>query len=215
MIAGVGGQGVLFISEILGEAALEEGLDVRVAETRGLAQRGGSVFCSVRIGRNLHSPTIMEGSADLIVGLEPLEVLRLLRYAYDETLVVLNKMTIVPSSTCFQRIKYPSMDDILIEISRVSKKTLTIETAVIAARTGNPKTQNSAMLGFISATDRLPLGSEVLKTNIAKASPRHAAANLRAFDLGREEYRKGRYQSSPGCNTAIVRKPLSQATLDR
>ena len=188
MIAGVGGQGVLIISEVLGEAALREGLDVRVAEIHGMAQRGGSVVCSVRIGRNVHSPTIMEGSADLIVGLEPLEVLRLLRYAHSGTLTVLNRVTIVPSSAYLQGIRYPSIDKILGEICRVSKKTFSLDAAEIAAKTGSPGTQNSVMLGFISATDRLPLSSEALKESITKASPRYASANLEAFDLGRKEY---------------------------
>ena len=98
LVTGVGGQGVLFISEILGMAALKEGLDVRVAEIHGMAQRGGSVTCNVRMGKRVYSPTITKGTADLIIGLEPLEVLRLLGYAHDETIVALNMNPIVPSS---------------------------------------------------------------------------------------------------------------------
>ena len=97
VVAGVGGQGVIFLSEILGEAALREGLDARIAEIHGMAQRGGSVTCHVRIGE-VHSPTVMEGSADLIIGFEQLEVLRMLKYANRETLVLLSKTTIVPPS---------------------------------------------------------------------------------------------------------------------
>ncbi len=196
MVAGVGGQGVLFISEVLGEAALEEGLDARVAEIHGMAQRGGSVVCSVRIGENVHAPTIMEGSADLILGLEPLEGLRLLRYASKGTLIVLNKVPIVPSSAPLLGKKYPSLDEILGEVSRVSP-TLTLDAAAIAAKTGNPGSQNSAMLGFVSATDRLPTKTETLKRTIAKASPRYASANLEAFDLGKEEYSKKQTHSPP------------------
>ncbi|MFH0847922.1 MAG: indolepyruvate oxidoreductase subunit beta [archaeon] len=198
MITGVGGQGVLFVSEVLGETALREGLDVRVAEIHGMAQRGGSVVSSVRIGQYIHSPTIIEGGADLIVGLEPLEVLRLLKYAHSQTLTVLNKVAIVPSSAHLQGIRYPSIDEILGELSRVSKRTLTVDAAAIATRTGSQGTQNSVMLGFISATDMLPLSSGALKDNIARASPRYATANLEGFDLGRKEYQNNRNQFPPG-----------------
>ncbi len=189
MVAGVGGQGVLFISEVLGEAALAEGLDARVAEIHGMAQRGGSVVCSVRIGKNVYSPTIMEGTADFILGLELVEVLRLLKYAHSGTLIVLNKVRIVPSSVSLQGIKYPSLEEILNELSRVSNQALTLDAAAIAARTGNPGSQNSVMLGFVSATDRLPISPEALKQEIAEASPRFASVNLQAFDLGKEEYK--------------------------
>ena len=103
LVAGVGGQGVIFLSEVLGEAALAEEFNVRVAEIHGMAQRGGSVTCHVRIGDEVHSPTVLEGCANLIIGFEPLEVLRLLKYANRETRVVLNKTPIVPPSCILGR----------------------------------------------------------------------------------------------------------------
>ena len=187
MVAGVGGQGVLFLSEVLGGAALTDGLNVRVAEIHGMAQRGGSVTCHVRIGDNVHSPTILEGSADLIVGFEPLEVLRLLKYANRETLIILNKIAVVPPSA-YLGVKYPAEDRILKEISRVSEKIMVIDAMYIATKTGNPATQNSAILGFISALKGIPVKPETLKNAIADRSPKkYLDVNLRAFELGREK----------------------------
>lgn len=185
----MGGQGILFLSEVLGEAALKDGLNVRVAEIHGMAQRGGSVTCHVRIGNDVHSPTVLEGSADLIVGFEPLEVLRLLKYANPETLVVLNKTPIVPPST-YLGVKYPAMDRILKEISRASGRVMVIDAMEVAVRSGSPATQNSAILGFIASLNSIPIKPETLKKAIGDRSPsKYIDVNLRAFELGREENR--------------------------
>ncbi len=172
-------------------AALREGLDVRVAEIHGMAQRGGSVTCNVRIGKRVYSPTITKGTADLIIGLEPLEVLRLLGYADDETIVALNRNPIVPSSATLSGVPYPTMNEMLKEISRVSKKTVTVNTIDIALKVGNPATQNSAMLGFVSALKTLPIKHETLRATIGERSPQeYRDVNLEAFDLGSLELRK-------------------------
>jgi len=193
LVTGVGGQGVLFISEILGMAALKEGLDVRVAEIHGMAQRGGSVTCNVRMGKRVYSPTITKGTADLIIGLEPLEVLRLLGYAHDETIVALNMNPIVPSSATLSGVPYPPMNEMLKEISRVSKKTATVNTTDIALKVGNPGSQNAAMLGFVSALKRLPVKRQTLRNTIGERSPpKYRDVNLKAFDLGSSELKKCR-----------------------
>jgi len=191
LVTGVGGQGVLFISEIVGMAALKEGLDVRVAEIHGMAQRGGSVTCNVRMGKRVYSPTITKGTADLIIGLEPLEVLRLLGYAHDETIIALNMNPIVPSSATLSGVPYPPMNEILKEISRVSKKTVTVNTTDIALKVGNPATQNAAMLGFVSALKRLPVKHQTLRNTIGERSPpKYRDVNLKAFDLGSSDLNK-------------------------
>ena len=190
VVAGVGGQGVIFLSEILGEAALREGLDARIAEIHGMAQRGGSVTCHVRIGE-VHSPTVMEGSADLIIGFEQLEVLRMLKYANRETVVLLSKTTIVPPSAYLLGKGYPADDAILKEVSRASENVMTIDAMKIAETTGNLATQNSTILGFISALKKIPVKPETVKKAIAGRSPsKYLDANLRAFELGREEYKR-------------------------
>jgi indolepyruvate ferredoxin oxidoreductase beta subunit len=190
VVTGVGGQGVLFLSEILGEAALREGLDVRIAEIHGMAQRGGSVTCHVRIGE-VHAPTVMEGSADLIIGFEQLEVLRILKYANRETMILLSKTAIVPPSTYLLGKGYPAEGVILKEAARASANVTVIDAMKIAVTSGNLAAQNSAILGFISALKRIPVKPETVKKAIADRSPsEYLDANMRAFELGKEEYKK-------------------------
>ncbi|MEM4245821.1 MAG: indolepyruvate oxidoreductase subunit beta [Candidatus Bathyarchaeia archaeon] len=191
VVAGVGGQGVLFAAEVLGEAALKEGHDVRVAEIHGMAQRGGSVVCIVRIGENVFSPTVMEGTASVIIGLEPLEALRYIKFACKETIIALNTVPVIPSSTYFSEASYPPIDVILSEISKISRKIFTIDAAEIAQITGVAATQNAAVLGFVSAMGVLPIRHETLEREIADRVPqRYVEANLRAFDLGRRRFTK-------------------------
>ena len=191
LVVGVGGQGILFISEILGDAALREGLNTKVAEIHGMAQRGGSVACNIRIAKDVHSPTITEGTADIIVGLEPLEVLRNLKYANHETKIFLNIATIPPSSSYISRTPYPDKDKTLNEISKVTKKIFIINTIDIAKKTGMTATQNTVMLGFIAAANILPIKSKTFITEIVDRVPsRYKDSNLEAFKLGIQEYKK-------------------------
>jgi len=143
------------------------------------------------MGKRVYSPTITKGTADLIIGLEPLEVLRLLGYAHDETIVALNMNPIVPSSATLSGVPYPPMNEMLKEISRVSKKTATVNTTDIALKVGNPASQNAAMLGFVSALKRLPVKHQTLRNTIGERSPpKYRDVNLKAFDLGSLELKK-------------------------
>jgi indolepyruvate ferredoxin oxidoreductase beta subunit len=90
VLAGVGGQGILLAAEILGTAAVKEGYNVRVSELHGMAQRGGAVVSHVRIGEKALAPTVLEGTADIIVGFEPMEALRNIKFASQKTTILLN-----------------------------------------------------------------------------------------------------------------------------
>ena len=85
VLSGVGGQGTLLVAEVLGTAAIKEGLNVRVSEIHGMAQRGGAVVSTVRIGEKVQAPTVLEGQADVLVGFEPIETVRSLRFASEKT----------------------------------------------------------------------------------------------------------------------------------
>ncbi len=199
MVTGVGGQGIIFISEVIGEAALQEGLNTRVAEVHGMAQRGGSVTCNVRIGDKVYSPMVMEGSADLVIALEPLEALRLIRFLNEDTMVIMNNAAVVPPSAWIQAKKYPDMSVILNEIRRFSKKVITVDAWRLAGITGVQATQNSVLLGVISELTAFPVSREAIKTTIARRAPqRYVAANLAAFELGQQEFRKTSNQVPPG-----------------
>ena len=113
VLAGVGGQGILLAAEILGTAAVKDGLNVRASEIHGMAQRGGAVVSTVRIGDAVSAPTILEGQADLILGFEPLETLRNLNYASEKTIVVMSDERTPPMELAAENSKYPSIGEIV------------------------------------------------------------------------------------------------------
>lgn len=193
LVVGVGGQGVLFISEALGNAALNAGLNVRVAEIHGMAQRGGSVICNVRLGDKVYSPTIIEKEAHLIIALEPVEALRNLKYANNETLIAVNTNTIEPPGIYIQNEKYPELDSIITSLKKVSKNILAIDALKIANKAGNPATQNTVMLGLISASKKLPINAQLLKKTIVSLTKKEfQESNKIAFGLGFESYEKSK-----------------------
>ncbi len=184
ILAGVGGQGVLLFAEILGDAALQDGLNVRVSEIHGMAQRGGAVISDVRIGEKTLAPTILEGTADVIVGMEPMEALRSIKYASNKTLVLINTTAIKPSAIP-QSAVYPSLETILEKIRLFTKNTFAIDAAEIARSLGSVAVQNIVMLGALAATGKLPFKSETIKNSIrAAVSAKYVEINLIAFEAG-------------------------------
>ncbi|MGQ9542986.1 MAG: indolepyruvate oxidoreductase subunit beta [Candidatus Bathyarchaeia archaeon] len=189
LLTGVGGQGVLLLSEILGKAALESGYDVRVAEIHGMAQRGGSVTCTVRIGERVYSPTFPEGEADLIIALEPAEAIRNIPFANSETLIIMNTATISPPGAYLSGQKYPELKVIIASLSEVTRNLLKIDALKLAQIVGNPATQNIVILGLLSATGRFPVEPSLLRKVVADSVRAELLeTNLRAFDLGFEIY---------------------------
>jgi len=191
VLAGVGGQGVLLLAEILGESAMKAGYNVRVSEIHGMAQRGGAVVSDVRIGEKAMAPTVLEGTADAIVGLEPMEALRNIKFANKKTLVFINT-TIVKSSGVSRSQSYPSLESMLNKIKLFTTNTVTIDATGIAIRLGNPNVLNIVMLGGLSAIGKLPIKREVLHDTIKESvSARFVEINMKAFDAGYEKVSKG------------------------
>ncbi len=116
VIAGVGGQGTLLAAEIIGAAAVKDGVNVRVSEIHGMAQRGGAVVSNVRIGDAVLAPTVLEGQADVLLGFEPLETVRSLKSASERTLVIMNSDRIPPTELAAGNMKYPSVEEVLAKI---------------------------------------------------------------------------------------------------
>lgn len=185
VLAGVGGQGTLLAAEILGTAALKDGLNVRVSEIHGMAQRGGAVTSDVRIGRKVLAPTVLEGQADVLLGFEPLETLRNLKYASKKTLVIMSDERIPPPELTSKNIDYPSMDEIFEKIQTFTKKILIVKTTRLAEEAGSSLTQNIVLIGALAATEKLPVKTESLIQAIKELVPaRHVKTNIKAFDLG-------------------------------
>jgi indolepyruvate ferredoxin oxidoreductase beta subunit len=193
VLAGVGGQGILLAAEILGTATLTDGLNVRVSEIHGMAQRGGAVVSNVRIGHKVSAPTVLEGQADAILGFEPLETLRNLNFASEKTFVILSKEKIPPTELTAKRISYPSLEEIEEKIHRFTKHVIFVETAKLARKAGNILAQNVVLIGALAATGKMPVKNKgIIQALKQLVPPRHLNANAKAFKLGYESVKKAK-----------------------
>ena len=148
LLVGVGGQGLLTLGAIIGAAAIEKGIDVTIAETHGMSQRGGSLVVHVRLGEGA-SPLIPRGAADLIIGMEALETARNIVFANNNTLVVMNNFLWPPPLS-----KYPSLEDIVNEIRRRTKLYIVNAMELAKEETGLVVTANTLALGYALAVDK-------------------------------------------------------------
>ena len=191
VLAGVGGQGILLASQILGVSAVKEGFNVRVSEIHGMAQRGGAVVSHVRIGEKVRSPIVLEGNADVILGFEPLETLRNIKYASEKTLIIISKETIVPTGFSPEPVQYPNFDKIIEKIKIFTEKLLVVDALELARRAGSAITRNIVLLGALAANGILPMKNETIKETIKElVRPAYLEMNLRAFELGYEAVKK-------------------------
>ncbi len=146
--AGVGGQGILFASKVISELAFLAGLDVKTNEVHGMAQRGGSVISQVRYGRKIYSPLIQKGTADFLLGMEKLEVLRFADYLKPDGLCIVSDTTIMPPSVSSGIAEYPK--DINELIKKTFKKFCIVPAENLSDKTGDRRTSNTILLGALS-----------------------------------------------------------------
>lgn len=187
VFAGVGGQGVVVLSDIFCEAALLDGYDVAKAEIHGMAQRGGSIVAHAKIGRKVESPLIEKGKADIVVGFEMLETARALPMLKKNGTVVVNTKYIPPNTT-FDPASKPLTQERLTNMIR--EKALAvheIDGVGIAAKLGNPLVVNTILLGALSALPENPVKSDSYEKAItARLKAKYLELNLIAFQTGRE-----------------------------
>ena len=189
LIVGVGGQGIILISELLGKAAVADGLNVRGSEVLGMAVRGGSVVSTIRIGSEVYGPLIPVGKGDILIGMEPVEALRNIVYLSKSGLAILNTETIVPFTVSLGESEYPGLEKIIENLKRVTNKVIAIDATHIAEEAGNPLAANVVMLGALFATGQLPIQIETMKEAIqTRFSAKLAPVNLKAFALGYQKY---------------------------
>jgi indolepyruvate ferredoxin oxidoreductase beta subunit len=179
LIVGVGGQGSLLASRILGLAATTLGLDVKVSEVHGMSQRGGSVITYVRFGENISSPVICDGEADVILSFELLEAARWLPYLKKGGVIITSTQEINPMPVITGAAKYP--EGIAEKISAQNISIVAADTLEIARKAGNERAANVALIGL--AAKYLGLPHDALRDAVAACVPPKAAeVNLRAFD---------------------------------
>jgi indolepyruvate ferredoxin oxidoreductase beta subunit len=182
LIVGIGGQGTILASNILGGACLIEGRHVKGAETHGMAQRGGSVESHIRIDGE-YGPLIVPGMAEVIIAFDMLEALRYSYYLKKNGIIVVNQQLVVPTSVFMQGMTAPAMEDIL---QRLAPHNLCcINAEELAQEAGSPLTQNIVMLG--AASHFLPLKPESLAGAVGRlVPPKTLELNRKAFELGRQ-----------------------------
>lgn len=191
VITGVGGQGNVLASQLLGQCLVAAGFLVTIGETYGASQRGGSVMSHLRVSQTRQwSPLIPEGSAQIIVGLEPMETLRVLAdYGNPAVKVLANMRPIHPLDVIGGTAKYPDTEKILASLEELSAGVWTLAATDIALELGQPILSNMAMLGGIAAmAPGLPLSDENLAAALGQILPPKAVpVNLVAFQRGREQ----------------------------
>ncbi|MGM9634914.1 MAG: indolepyruvate oxidoreductase subunit beta [Candidatus Avispirillum sp.] len=184
MIVGVGGQGSLLASRILGAAALGSGYDVKVSEVHGMSQRGGSVVTYVRYGENVASPVICEGEADVILSFEKLEAARWLPYLRIGGTVVTGTQEINPMPVITGAAQYP--DALCEKIKALGVNIISEDAVAIAEKAGSEKAANVALIGL--AAHVLGFEAAALRDAVASCVPAKARdINLRAFDAATEK----------------------------
>ena len=148
MIVGVGGQGTLLTSRIIGKVALEMGYDVKISEVHGMAQRGGSVVTFVRFGEKVNEPVVEEGQADVIIAFERLEAQRYAHFLKKDGILVVNDCRIEPMTVVIGAMQYPEN---IIENLKTEHSLFAIDGQKTAIELGNSKVLNSVVLGFAAA----------------------------------------------------------------
>jgi len=185
-IAGVGGQGVVRTSIIIGLACLKKGVNVVMSEIHGMAQRGGSVPAEMKIG-DAYSPIIEKGGADLLISFEPAESLRAMSKLSKDTVAVVNTQPIIPVTVALGTSVYLDPKMYIDELKSKLKRVVVLDAESMAREAGNILALNMVMLGASSATPGFPIEKEFLVAAMKENLPAKAIdANLRAFDMGFE-----------------------------
>jgi len=189
VFVGVGGQGNLLASRLLGEAALQAGVPVQVSEIHGMAQRGGVVESAVVLGDAL-SPIISPAQADVIVGFEPAETLRALDKANRKTLVITSTSKLPPFTVAIGQGQYPEMDQVLGLLEKKVRKVIAFDALEKAVEAGNVLAVNMVLLGALAGAAKLPVSRNRIEQAIRSETKKaFLETNLKAFDLGFEAAR--------------------------
>lgn len=184
-IVGVGGQGVLLASLVLGNAAMKEGHRIAMSEVHGMAQRGGSVQCTLRMGEDVISPLEARGEADLIMGFEPIETVRNITLGNADTHVLMNLTPMIPATTSMGLGAYPPMDEIITALENVTDNLFCLDATEIAIKAGMAVAANSVMIGAVAGVDGFPLSVDILEETLLELVP------AKARDLNRSAFRMG------------------------
>ena len=186
LLTGVGGQGNILASDIIGEVAIITGYDVKKTDTLGMAQRGGSVVSHVRIAEKVYAPLIKESEADFLLAFEKLESIRWANYLRPGGVAIINNYAVPPLSVNLGVEKYPTDAEVMQVLKQRSERIYMVSGTLRATELGNVKTLNIFMLGCVSVF--LPFKTTTWQAAIAKHLPEKLwKLNMTAFETGRKE----------------------------
>ena len=181
MIVGVGGQGTLLASRILGNVAIKQGYDVKVSEVHGMSQRGGSVVTYVKYGDKVYSPVVAEGDADIIMSFEELEALRWLSYLKMDGTILCNTQKLDPMPVITGAAEYPK--GVLDTIEAKGAKVVRVDALDMALKSGNAKAVNVVLIGVLAS--QMDIDKNVWLEVIEETVPaKFLEVNKKAFELG-------------------------------
>jgi len=181
IIAGVGGQGTLLASRILGNVAMKESYDVKVSEVLGMSQRGGNVVTYVKLGEKVNSPLIEKGEADVILAFEKLEALRWIDYLKEDGKLLINIQEIDPMPVIMGKAAYPK--NIVEKLKANYKNVVAIDALNIAKKCGNMKAVNVVLIGMLAKNTNIP--KETWIESIKEIVPqKFLDVNIKAFEAG-------------------------------
>jgi indolepyruvate ferredoxin oxidoreductase beta subunit len=187
VVAGVGGQGNILVSEILAKSAAAVGYKVTVGESYGMSQRGGSVSSHIRLSRKqLYGPIIPAGCADVIIGFEPVEAARAaLEFGSHGVKIIVNPRPVYPVGVLMGMDNYPDTDLLLSKLKDISAQVYLIESTSIASQAGNPVMQNIVMVGALAGFNHLFIPRETFVRIICQVVPEKVLEqNIKAFNMG-------------------------------
>ena len=181
MIVGVGGQGSLLASKLLGRLLMDEGYDVKVSEVHGMSQRGGRVVTYVRFGDKVYSPIITEGEADIIISFEKLEAARYASYLKKDGKIVVNTQEIDPMPVIIGAAEYPT--DVLSELTAKGLQVEALDALTFAEQAGSSKAVNIVLMGRAAKYFDIPYDNWI-KAIENTVAPKFIEMNKIAFNLG-------------------------------
>jgi len=193
IVCGVGGQGNVLMSRFIARAFVKKGYQVAIGETFGASQRGGAVMSHLRISKKrLYSPLMLEGDAHVVVGLEPMETLRILgRYGNPDVAVISNTRPVYPMGTITGETKYPDLEELKQAIKELSAKHWFLDATQISLDMGNPILSNMIILGALVQTEVVDLSKADLEEIIRETfTEKIASTNVKALTRGMEAIAK-------------------------
>jgi len=192
VLAGVGGQGIVMLSNAIGNACLDAGKKAITGELHGLSQRSGSIYIHMRIGGDSISPLIPYGQADAIVSLEAMEALRYIEFLRNDGVIIMNRRLIHPPIEVAhlskeKKVDFMTLDLVMEKLKIVTPNIAPIDALALATEAGDPRTENAVFIGALSTLASLPLTREELKEGLLNVLPKEAVdQNLKAFELGQK-----------------------------